>query len=128
MDNELTHYGVVGMKWGIRRFRSKKSINGKTRKSKGARVGNNESAHEDYKKAHTKKDIKSMSDTELRARLNRIQMEKQYSKLSDREINQGKVFIEKGISTVTTIAAITSSALTIYNNIDRIKKILKGGS
>lgn len=53
---ELSHAGVKGMKWGVRR--SDKEL-------AAAR-------------AKATSDAKGMSDTDLRAKINRIQMEKQY--------------------------------------------------
>ena len=36
------------------------------------------------------KSVKTMSDAELRSRLNRLQMEQQYSKLSGTDVSRGK--------------------------------------
>lgn len=122
MNNEvlLQHYGVLGMKWGIRRTPAQL---GHTQKSSSKK--SSEDSHTDYKKAHSKKAVKSMSDAELRSRLNRLQMETQYSKLSQSNVNRGKKFIGDMIKAGTTVATVTSTALTIYNNFDKIKNIIK---
>lgn len=113
--NELYHYGVLGMKWGVRRNRSNISSSSKfKRKTK----------HDDYKEAHSKKSVKYMSDNELRKRINRIQMEQQYIKLKTYNVNRGKEYVNKIIKTGTTVAAITTTGLTIYNNIDKINKLI----
>ena len=69
-----------------------------------------------------------MSDAELRSRLNRLQMEQQYSKLSSSNVNKGKQYFNNVIKAGTTVATVTSTALTIYNNYDKIKKIISGTS
>lgn len=77
-DNELYHHGVLGMKWGVRRKRN--SSNVETAKPK-------------------KKTLNEMSDDELRIKLNRLQMEKQYkdlvSTLNPQQESKAKVFIKK---------------------------------
>lgn len=84
------------------------------------------SVHEDYSKAHSSKSVKSMSDAELRNRLNRLQMEKQYSQLSSTDVNRGKEYVLKTLKVAGTIATATSTALTIYNNYGKIKEIVNG--
>lgn len=84
-----------------------------------------DSYHEDYKKAHDSKNVKNMSDAELRSRLNRLNMEKQYSQLSDTNVNKGKQYFDTTLKVATTVATVTTTGLTIYNNADKIKKIVE---
>lgn len=81
---ELTHHGILGMRWGIRRTQAQLSRGKK---------GSSEEEHEDYKKSRDSKSIKSMSDTELRNRINRLSMEKQYSQLTHKEKSAGIKFV-----------------------------------
>ncbi|MGN1242959.1 MAG: hypothetical protein ACI4TN_01860 [Candidatus Enterosoma sp.] len=119
-NNELYHYGVLGMKWGVRRSRpSSSSKTGKKRKQPVYE-------HEDYIQAHSKKSVKSMSDAELRRRLNRLQMEKQYKELNPGRVNKGKKYINSFIKTGATAATVTTTGLTTYNNVDKIRKIIEG--
>lgn len=120
MDNSLIHYGTKGMKWGVRRYQNK---DGSLTPAGKKRYSEDES--EDYKKAHSGKSVKTMSDAELRSRLNRLQMERQYSQLSASDVNKGKQFLDKTIKAGTTIATITSTALTIYSNAGKIKSIIE---
>ncbi len=119
-NNTLTHHGILGMRWGVRRSDAQLArARGSSKKS------SSDASHEDYKKAHGSKNIKSMSDAELRNKLNRLQMERQYSQLSEGSVSSGKQFAQKFMKGATTVAAITTTGLTIYNNVEKIKGILK---
>lgn len=120
-NNELIHYGILGMKWGVRRTEAQLA-RARDKKSKSS----SEDVSEDYKKAHSSKSVKSMSDAELRTRLNRLHMEQQYSKLNPDKVSRGKEVANKILKAGTTIAAATTTAITIYNNADKIRKIMKG--
>jgi hypothetical protein len=78
--NELQHHGIPGMKWGIRRFQNKDgslTSAGKKRRADDSDTDENKQKPEPVKK----KTIKDMSEDELRARINRLQLEKQYATL-----------------------------------------------
>ena len=122
-EEMLEHHGIKGQKWGVRRFQNEDG----TRTAAGKKREQSRSedpAHEDYNKAHSGKSVKDMSDAELRTRLNRLQMEKQYSQLTDSDTNKGKEFVSKAMKAATGVATATTTALTIYNNYGKIKKIV----
>ena len=70
MENELYHFGIKGMKWGIRRYQNKDgslTAAGKKRYSDSSSVNDG---------------IKDLTDQELRDRINRLNLEKQYQDLT----------------------------------------------
>lgn len=71
VDEFLQHHGVKGMKWGVRR-KSKQTV-------------------EVSKKPDP---VKKMSDNELRQKINRIQMERQYKQLTAPAVSPGKKMVQ----------------------------------
>ena len=114
MENELMHFGIKGMRWGVRRYQNKDStlIRSKTRR--------NEFQSEDYKTAKSLKNkkISQMSNAELRKLNERQNLERQYKQIN-------KTSIRKGIAFVASAAAITNTAVNLYNNSSKLVSIGK---
>ena len=83
MDSYIAHHGIVGMKWGVRRYQNKDGTltnAGKTRYSTDGDADSPAPNSGTGKKTDTSsKSVSEMSDEELRSRLNRINMEDQYN-------------------------------------------------
>lgn len=75
MNNELYHYGILGMKWGVRRYQNKDG----TLTSKGK-------TH--YRKLR-KDDYKTLSDDELRRKTERLELENRYNQLNPSKTGRG---------------------------------------
>ena len=69
----LAHYGIKGMRWGVRR-----SLAQLGRALKGSPGKGSSAKKQDVPPKPKPKSISEMSDTELKARLDRIRMEQQY--------------------------------------------------
>ena len=115
VNNELYHYGVLGMKWGVRR----------NRKSSSSGTKRNRGPHEDYVKAHSKKSVKKMSNSELKEANNRLQMEKQYSQLTKKEVSAGRKFVTNVLLTSATAVATGYATKYMKTGVQAVGKILK---
>ena len=76
--NELEHYGVKGMKWGIRKDRSSKSSGTKKKSARSEARAKKKKAAAASKAASNPK---NMSNEELRKRNERMRLEQEYKRL-----------------------------------------------
>lgn len=101
-NSELQHYGILGMKWGIRRDRG----------SDGRVTGRGRPTDEAIKdtRRQDSKNRRSLSDDQLLAKISRLEKEKRLRELTDEEIDPGKkaskeILLSAGKRTATTLVA-----------------------
>lgn len=107
MENYLRHWGIKGMKWGVRRYQNKDG----SLTPAGRKRYNDDDVHDDYKRAHDSKNVKYMSDKELRERNNRLQMEQQYASMTKQK-SRGEKVVKAIVATAGTIAALEGAYQT----------------
>lgn len=110
MDNEFAHYGVKGMKWGIRKDR----YSGKRRKyNKRDQPGESEDAK--TAKKIGRKSLDQMTNEEIRQLNTRMQLENQNKQLLEQRRSAGKQFLSQtGKNTLNqSVSQITGKAVTI---------------
>lgn len=100
-SDELMHYGILGMKWGVRRSEAQLA---RARK----KAAKKEPDHEDYAKAHDRKSVRTMSNAELNERNKRLQAEKQYKSLT-KKTSKGKAIVKGIVAVSGTTTALVSS-------------------
>lgn len=100
VKTELTHSGIKGMRWGIRRFQNKDgTLTPEGKKRYANDVEGRDDAHDDHKKARAKS-AASMSDKELQEAISRLQREKLYSDLTKPKASKGREYADKAIGKI----------------------------
>lgn len=99
----LSHHGIKGMRWGVRRRRGRdgRVVGGRSKRPP---------ASDDHKQARAlkAKGVRALSTNELRELNQRLQMERQFKELNPSKLDRAAKTASKIMKDVTTMATVYS--------------------
>lgn len=100
MENTvLAHYGIKGMKWGIRRTEAQLA------RARGKSTTKTKATEEKKPVTPKKKSLSEMSDEELRRTVDRMNLEARYRQLNPEKVSSGRRFVNKVMNDIVVPAA-----------------------
>lgn len=101
-SNSLAHYGIKGMKWGVRRYQNK---DGSYTSAGRNRRKTYSSDYEDTRELR-KKSYKELSNEDLRKLNKRMNLESEYRRLNPQGIDKGKAIARDILATAGLIGGL----------------------
>ncbi len=102
--NQLYHYGILGQKWGVRRYQREDGTRtpaGKKREGNRQGTPKDKPKSSDHMKSRVAKDkaTEGLSNEELRKLNERLQLEDTYKRLTAADVKKGESWVKQSIAT-----------------------------
>lgn len=120
MKNELYHWGILGQKWGIRRYQYENGTYTEEGKIRKRRDRYSDDAAD--KKYLNKLPTRQLTNDELQRLNKRLELESKRSQYNSRDISSGKAFL-KSVTKMAVTALIAGKIVNIINTGSRKQRV-----
>lgn len=104
-NSELYHHGIKGQRWGIRRYQN----------PDGSLTSAGKDRYVKNERNQKLKERRTLSDDELRSRIQRLKLEHEYKRLSEEDIKPGKKFCDEFLKNFgRTVLTSVATGSTLY--------------
>lgn len=98
--DELQHHGIKGQKWGVRRFQN----------ADGSLTTAGKQRASETKEQTDAKNRGTLTNAQLKQKIERLQLEKQLRELTNQEVNSGRVYAQKILKDVGSKVLTTAAS------------------
>ena len=120
-QNELMHYGKKGMKWGTRHASAAKSVSDHARPGVDAVRSGSMAVTKTRASNRAKSEVPQMTNAELQAKIQRMNLEQQYQNLNANQISKGRANVDTTLQVAGSALAVASSVLGIALAVKQLK-------
>lgn len=113
-SNELAHWGVKGMKWGVRRYRNRDGSLTPAGRKRYENTWSDEA--KEVSRLKRTKNVKEMSNSELKRYNERVRLEQEYSRLSPNKVKKGMAVVAAAVITMETMNKFYNNSNNLYTN------------
>ena len=118
MKNCIKHHGILGQKWGVRRFKKSDGSYTEVGRKRYSRKSSEQKESEKQKKKD-EKNRGALTTKQLQEKIQRLQMEKQLKELTESELRPGlkaakQALASIGTNVVNKVATTVLTGATLY--------------